>query len=260
MQAPDLARDPAVQAIVADVSTAVAHATEFRITTIEEREFAANECIRLNSLASRLETERLKITRPMDAAKQAVMDFFRPRAEQLTGAVMSIKRAMRVWDDEQERIRLEEQRRQEEIARRERERLQREADERQREADRKAAEERQAAEAARSAGNIAEAEKHDRKADQVEQRAAERVEVLQERASTVVAPVIPTAAPKVSGVSGRLVWKYRVKDINLVPREYMKLDEQKTGGVVRAMKGDTNIPGIEVYSERDYAASRRGAA
>lgn len=258
MQAPDLARDPAVQAITAEVTSAVAYATEFRITTVDERELAANECIRLNSLATRLETERKKITAPMDAAKQAVMDFFRPRAQQLTEAVTSIKRAMRVWDDEQERIRLEAQRKAEEAARLERERLQREADQRQREADERAAAERRQAEAARAAGNIAEAEKHERKADQVEQRAEARVEVLQERASSVVAPVLPAAPPKVSGLSSRQVWKYRVKNLSLVPREYLMLDEKKTGGVVRAMKADTNIPGIEVYPETDYAASRRG--
>lgn len=258
----DPLKDPAVQALSAEATGAVAQAAEFHITNAEQRESAAQECIRLNSIAARLEAKRKEITDPLEKAKKAVMDLFRPWGEQLGSAVTGLKRAMGAYDDEQERIRIEQQREAEAAAQRERDRLQREANERQAEADRKAAEERQAAEAARSAGNIAEAEKHERKANQVEQRATERVEVLQDRAGTVVAPVLaaPAAAPKVAGVSGRIIWKWRVKSESAIPREYLVRDDKKIGGVVRAMGKDTNIPGIEVYPERDYNVSRRGAA
>lgn len=66
----------------------------------------------------------------------------------------------------------------------------------------------------------------------------------------IVPPVIlQKQAPKVEGVSSSQNWKFRITDINKVPREYMIADEKALGQVVRALKDKTNIPGIEVYPE-----------
>lgn len=74
-------------------------------------------------------------------------------------------------------------------------------------------------------------------------------EIMQEE--VYVPPVIvEKEVPKVEGVVYRTVWKFRIRDINKVPREYLKIDEVKIGAVVRAMKQECKIPGIEVYSER----------
>jgi hypothetical protein len=54
-------------------------------------------------------------------------------------------------------------------------------------------------------------------------------------------------------------WKFRVTNEKLIPREYLKADEIKIGGVVRALKGSTNIPGVEVYNESIINAGRRVA-
>lgn len=56
-----------------------------------------------------------------------------------------------------------------------------------------------------------------------------------------------------SGISYRDVWKFQVVDDSLVPREYMTIDEKKIGGVVRALKGETNIKGVRVYCEKTVA-------
>ncbi len=74
----------------------------------------------------------------------------------------------------------------------------------------------------------------------------------------VSVPVVPTpaveplsltpAVPKVEGLSFGVDWKWEVSDIEKVPRKYMKLDESAIGGVVRAMKDKTEIPGIRVFS------------
>lgn len=61
---------------------------------------------------------------------------------------------------------------------------------------------------------------------------------------TVAKPEIPNV-----GVSFRKVWKFRIVNADLIPREYLKVDEVKIGQVVRAMKDGTNIPGVEVYTE-----------
>ena len=73
----------------------------------------------------------------------------------------------------------------------------------------------------------------------------------------VVAPpvVLPTQAPRSEGVSTRKVWKYRIVDPSVIPREWLIPDEKAIGAVVRtrgeAAKGA--IPGVEVYSEDSVA-------
>lgn len=60
----------------------------------------------------------------------------------------------------------------------------------------------------------------------------------------------PIEAPKTDGVSYREVWKFEIVDPKLIPSEYLIIDEQKIGGVVRAMKNLANIPGVRVYSDK----------
>jgi len=55
--------------------------------------------------------------------------------------------------------------------------------------------------------------------------------------------------PKIDGLSGRKVWKFRVTDAGKVPREYMSVDKTKIMAAVVIGKGETKIPGVEVYQE-----------
>ena len=67
----------------------------------------------------------------------------------------------------------------------------------------------------------------------------------------IVAPVIlPKATPKVEGMVYREVWKFEITDAGLIPRQFMMPDEKAIGGTVRALKGQANIPGVRVYSEK----------
>lgn len=61
--------------------------------------------------------------------------------------------------------------------------------------------------------------------------------------------IVPTRVQKSAGVSGTQIWKFRITDVNLIPREYMIPDEKAIGQVVRGLKSKTNIPGIEAYPE-----------
>jgi hypothetical protein len=68
--------------------------------------------------------------------------------------------------------------------------------------------------------------------------------------------VVESTVPKVAGTGKRETWLFRVKNPDLIPREYLMPDDPfdpksypKIGRVVRAMKSATNIPGIEVYAE-----------
>jgi hypothetical protein len=44
-------------------------------------------------------------------------------------------------------------------------------------------------------------------------------------------------------------WKWEAVNLAAVPREYLMLDTTKINGVVRAMKSQTNIPGIRVFND-----------
>lgn len=74
-----------------------------------------------------------------------------------------------------------------------------------------------------------------------------------------VAEIVPVIVPEVviekpKNVSGTYYvesWKFKIIDENLIPREYLMIDESKIGKVVKAMKSLTNIPGIETYSENE---------
>ena len=67
-----------------------------------------------------------------------------------------------------------------------------------------------------------------------------------------VPPVIVSKdVPKLQGVRFQTVWRWRIKDLSKIPREYFLLDEVKIGAVCRGLKqaGEV-IPGIESYCER----------
>ena len=88
---------------------------------------------------------------------------------------------------------------------------------------------------------------------------------VMEEAIAAPLPVVtlPTAKQQVTGLKTvrRWVWKYSggpadvkqtppallARTMKLIPREYCKVDEQKIGATVRAMKGSIKIPGIDVY-------------
>lgn len=201
-----------------------------------------------------IEDQRVAITKPINDSLRAVNAQAKTASEPFEAAEREIKGRMVEYSNAQERLRQEEQRKAEEAARRERARLATLQAETEAKARAEQERLRREAEAAAAAGRAAEAAKLAAKADKAEEKAAAKVEELQMREAMVVAPVIQREAPKVAGVATREVWKYRVADPALVPREYLMLDEQKIGKVVRALKGDTQIAGVEVYSERHLAA------
>lgn len=215
----DFATNPEVQELQTETQSLVALAGTYTVTTAEEYSASASDLKRIKGALARLDALRKKATRPIDVAKRAVMDLFRGPEEQLTRAEAGVKRAMIAYSDEQQRRQREEQARAEAAARKERERL-----------------EAQAAKAA-DVGRF------------------EKAAALEQRAAMVVAPVIARETPKVAGVSTREAWKFEVQNADLVPREFLTVDEAKIRRYVGAMKGDAKIAGVRVWSERVLASS-----
>ena len=54
---------------------------------------------------------------------------------------------------------------------------------------------------------------------------------------------------KSEGLRTRIVWKFRITDIDKIPRELMIPNEKLIGEKARTEKDKANIPGVEVYSE-----------
>lgn len=69
-------------------------------------------------------------------------------------------------------------------------------------------------------------------------------------------PIVEKVVPKVSGQTMTTTWKWRLKNIDLVPRQYLTTDDIAINAVVRGMKNKTNIPGIEVYPDSNMRGVR----
>ena len=250
---PDLS-NPEVRAVTSEAQQLAAFAATLMIVSSADYGTAGGELNRIKAAQKRLDEVRKSITRPIDAAKKAVMDLFRGPEEQLGNAERGIKNAMLGYQQEQERIRREEQRKADEAARKERERIEAQAREAERKAREKAAAERRAADEAAAAGRAEEAAQLAAKAAAIEAAAAAKAETLAERAAAVVAPIISLEPDKAEGIATRKMWKFEIVNEAIIPRAYLKIDESKIRSVVTAMKDQANIPGVRVYAEDIIAA------
>lgn len=143
----------------------------------------------------------------------------------LTLAQKSIKKLMSDYDAEQDRKRREEQRIIEERLRKEEE-------------ERRLMEAIAAEEALKAQGAT-------------QEEVAQETATILEAPVTVAPVVLPKSTPKLEGGPVyRTVWKFRIKDANLIPRQYMIPDEKAIGAVIRSSQGRISIPGVEPYEER----------
>lgn len=76
------------------------------------------------------------------------------------------------------------------------------------------------------------------------QAVREAKKVSKGEAFVVVAPKDPV--PKAEGVTGVDHWGFHVTDEAQIPREYLTPDLKKIGALVRAMKGQIQIPGVKI--------------
>lgn len=215
----DLITRPDVKELTAEAETILVEARRFEIKTNVSYTLAAEELQRIKGAAKKLEAVRKSITQPMDAAKEAVMDFFRAPALKLTEAETQIKAAMRAYQAD----------------------LDKKAEEARREADAIAAAERERL--ALAAAKAAEEGRHD--------DAAAIVEAV---ADVVALPIAVRSAPTVKGISFAKVWKFEIVDDSLIPREYLLVNETAIRKVVSALKGKTNIPGIRVFEDEQISS------
>lgn len=309
---PEVTKAPTARQHIKDSHGVIARAQALVVSNPQEYESAATVLQELRGAYKRMEAERLSITRPMNAAIDKVMAFFKPHTAALTTAGDMVRAKLNAYDAEQARIAEEARLKAEAEAKAARDKAEREAREareaaeakarsereeaerqrraqeqaeaearRQREAAKRAeweaveakrrgdaeaarkaeqaardAEQARLAEEARAAAAQREATKAEAKADRTEARAEARAEALEMQAASVVAPVIESAAPKVSGIARRMVWKWKVTNADEHKRAVLVLDEKKVEKLVKAMGKDAVdiVGGIEVWQENDISA------
>lgn len=280
---PEVAAAPAVQTTVTTVEAVAEAALALTITTPEDYQRAAEMAQKIAGGIAKLDKERTSLTKPLNDAKQRLIDWFKVPTGKLEAAQKTLRDRMVAFTTEQKRIADEARKKAEQEERDRQAELKRQADEQariareaQEQAEREAEQRRQAeaeyqrqTEEARKAGDsdaAAAAEESARQQRMARLReenqrqqeaddAAERARALEAQAAPRAVNV-PTVAPTTAkGISQRQVAKYEVVDRNLIPDGYWLLDEKSIGAVVRAqgVRAMDTIPGIKVWMEDDIS-------
>lgn len=223
----DLKTDAAVVALQPEVNKLTEFADTVVITTAAQYEIAAAYLMTIKGLLQKIEDARTRITKPLNESLRETNKQAKEASAPLTAAEAEIKEAMGEYSDEQDRIRREEQAKVDAAARVQQDKLQ-----------------QQAAKALAS-GKV------------------ERAEMLETRASTVVAPVIQREAPRVSGISTREVWKGQCTDLKALVKaiaegraalSLVMANDKVIGAQARNLKAEFVADGVRVWSEKQIAA------
>jgi hypothetical protein len=203
----------------ADRYLASARASYAVIKTADEYEAACLDLQAIKGAQKALEAKRTSAVNPLNGVVKTINDWFRKPAQALADAETVIKTGMIGYQNEQERIRREQEAKAAEQLRKEREKLQAQA------------------EKAAASGKV------------------EKAEALQAHAAALPVSVeIASAAPKVAGIAGRSTWQAVVKDkaaflkyvaehpewLNLVEVNMVALN-----GLARSQKSALALPGVE---------------
>jgi len=202
--------------MLANVREFARNAQTLVVSDLASRDGAALQLREVATFMKVLDDNRKQRTRPIDAAKKAVMDEYKPVETELATARMAITAGISTFDRAERMKALEAQQAADEAAAKERARL------------------AKLAEKAEARGDTA-------KADEFERRS----EFVATQAPVAVPP------PKLEGVSTRQVWKFDVVDASQLPNRYLVPDMVALGAAVKSLGADaTNvIPGIRVWAE-----------
>lgn len=210
-------------------------ANSLTVRNAQEHAVAEEKVKALRDLEKELEAEYK--AHPVIVESRRIQEIKSDLSKLLEGARKSTKAKQMAWEDAQERIR-----------RAEEERLAAEA---KKKAEAEAAlilaakrKEWEAAEKAkRAAEKKGDAEAQAAAAAESERIKAEAAEVKQ-AAAVVPVVVLEKTTPT---TTRRMASKFRIKDANLLPRQYLMPNEVAIGGVIRSLKQNHGIPGVEYY-------------
>lgn len=233
----------------------LAEAQSFTVATAEDYSNAADYVKQLTGQRNKIEEMRTTMKAPALETCRRIDAFFKTPKERLERAISAVKAVMVTYNDEQERIRQEEQRKAAEAARKERERLAQEAAKKEEAARKKREAEEEKARKLEEAGRLAEAEAKREAAEAAEVAKVREAELAREAADQIPdAPVVHHEQPKTAGVHTTKTWTFEIVDESKVPDEYKIIDEKAIRGVVKATKGKMQIPGIRIFQKSNIAS------
>ncbi|MDH3376439.1 MAG: hypothetical protein OEQ39_05660 [Gammaproteobacteria bacterium] len=250
-------------AIFSRMDNMIAGADQVVIESDAQLQDAGERLRSIKAVSQEFETQRKDTVKPLNDAVKTINALFKDPLNECAQAENHIKRAIADYQHAQEKKRREaeiELRRQQAL---EQERLRRDAAKIEAAAADKARKQAEkTAEQARKLEEQGKAEQARQKLEQAEidrvaneMRAADQAEAMRQMADATPDAVVLPAAPKIEGVSTRHVWKFTVNDVKLLPAMYLLPDNKKIGKVVRALGGDTDIPGVQVYTD-DVVSAR----
>lgn len=221
---------PSQNALKAQADYFVEVANSLVVDSPVQYELAANQFRLVKEKKAQAETQRKAITQPIDAAKKAVMDLFRPYDEVYTSVENILKGKMIKYTQEQERIRLEQQAIANAEAAKERARLEKQA------------------------------QRIEKKGDE------DTAEALRVTAQVMVAPVVASATPVVKGISTRKTHKAEVVDIlafaqyiiaNPQFKHMLQVNQVALNQYATMMKENAQMDGVS-FKVEEVLVSRRG--
>lgn len=219
---------PAAAELAEQSAGLLAEAKDFKVTTVQQSELAAIELKRVSDMERRIEETRKALKKPILEAGKAIDAFFAKPIESLSAAKSALKRAILAFDQEQERIRREEEARLRKIQQEEQERLAKEAEE------------------AEQSGDHAAAEA-----------------IIQQAADLPPAVVHMPEAPKVAGVKKQTRWSAELVDIKAlcaavasgqVPAIAVEANMKFLNQQAVSLHEAFNIPGAKAVSREVLAA------
>lgn len=246
----------------------------------------ANEILKnLKFHTKMLDTERRKVTKPLDDAKAIIMNWFQPYLETLAKTEKIIKNDINKYAESIERKRKEEIELNSRKAKAEEEKRKKELDEKKKKEDLKKAElevrkkeedrkiilieenakieeangnETRANELKKDAETIRKKEEELKLAIEYQEIKIESLDI--EKDHIMIQPDEPKtpALPKIAGVIRRKKWNYRVNNIDLVPDSYIiiekNINDKMLRSIINQASGQIIIPGIDIYEEKIIAA------
>lgn len=82
----------------------------------------------------------------------------------------------------------------------------------------------------------------------------EKAQRLAMESAMKAAEVQVSAPQKIKGITTSQVWTFEVEDFNLVPREYLVVNEQALSALAKSTKGSFKVPGIKFVPKTQIAA------
>ena len=221
---------------------------EIKVTDQVSSGRAIDAAKQVKSLQKRIEDQRKALVGPLNDRVRHINDYAKTIADPLLKAETHLKRELSVYEQEQEKIRLEKLRTaEEERKRREAELLAKQEEERQQLA-------------------AVQAEESDVMSvfgDDPEEPAVDRSAALEERQAQEQARLAHTAKSaeyeirQANGVKGaRKVWKCEAIDLSLVPKEFLIIQLNQAAILAAARGGVTSIPGVRLWQDTTIAIGR----